>query len=164
MTKLHFNEKIRVHDIDQCDKQDLQDISSLMAAIVSLMVTAKREKRTAITASVLFHSLAILNGIIVIRQSMRHEQDKAILLMYIPLIIYIAKLGFDSEKKYQAAKAEYNELAENYTAVKQVIETVPCDQIHKIAEIYKDAIPNNNDINSDDIKKAIRYILIRYQR
>ena len=84
--------------------------------------------------------------------------------MYIPLIIYIAKLGFDSEKKYQDAKAEYNELAENYTAVKQVIETVPSDQIHKIAEIYKDAIPNGNNINPDDIKKAIRYILVRYQR
>ncbi len=161
---LQFNETIKIHDLKQCAKQDLNDVTELIGGIRSFMEMAKRGKRKAKFASVFCHTFAILDGAYTILCSQHGNVDKFTLVMCLFIVLYCGKSGFDFNKMAQQKKAEQNEISEQYHTIKNIIEKVPASQIHNIAEIYRTQCPDQNNLTLDDIKKAIRHIAVKYER
>lgn len=162
--QIQFNETLKIHDLQQCAKQDLDDISELIGGTRSFMEMAKRGKKRAKFASVFCHTFAVLDGAWVILCSQYGHVDKFTLAMCLFIVLYCGKNGFDFNKISQQKKTEQNEICEQYNKIKNIIENVPASQIHKIAEIYRAQCPNQNNITLDDLKKAICHIAVRYER
>lgn len=159
-TKTH--DTIRIHDLQNCDPRDATDISKLMELAANLVNITKKQKNLIKLTAYAQHALAFAGSFYAIKAISIDNKDKIILLMYLPIIIYCAKNGFDADNTAKQLSNDYQDILEKYNSVKQVLETVSPQQIHEIAETYRtDLAPN---INTDNLKSLLHHIVIRYQR
>ena len=160
--KIKNRDTIRIHDLQNCDPRDATDVSKLMELAANLVKITKMQKNLIKLTAYVQHALAIAGSIYTIKGVSIDNKDKIIILIYLPVIIYCAKNGFQADNTAQQLSNDYQDIQEKYHSVKQVLETVSPQQIHEIAETYRtDLVP---DVNEDNLKSVLHHIVMRYQR
>ena len=158
-------ETIRIHDINLCSEQDLEDIHALLIAARALIILTKQQRLSSSVQAWVMHALGIGNGILAIKNAY-NDSTKLFALLYLPVIFYCAYIGFSANNISQISKTELQDYQNKYKSLIDVIQQVTPPEIHDIAKIYRTEVPKGkeDEITIEAIQKAIRYILIKYQR
>ena len=160
-----LTEQIRIHDLKKCSPQDLEAITSLLITTRALIILVKQKHTASCIQSWIMHAFGIGNGILAINATY-NDNTKFLALLYIPLILFFAHIGFQANNVSQTTKKELHDYQDKYKSLTDIIQHVTPQEIHDIAKIYRTEIPKNKeaDITPDATLKAIQYILIKYQR
>ena len=159
-----IEDTIAIHDLRSCSKQDLEDINALIIAIRALIILNKHKYISSSIQAWTMHALGIANGILAIKNA--YNNNKLIVLLYIPVIFYCAFIGFNTNEVSRTAKTDLQDSKNKYQSLKEVIQQVTPPEIHDIAKIYRTEVPTDkeDEITIEAIQKAVQYILIKYQR
>ena len=159
-----ITDTIAIHDLRSCSKQDLEDINALIIAIRALIILNKHKYISSSIQAWTMHALGIANGILAIKNA--YNNNKLIVLLYIPVIFYCAFIGFNANEVSRTAKTDLQDSKNKYQSLKDIIQQVKPSEIHDIAKIYRTEVPTDkeDEITIEAIQKAVQYILIKYQR
>ncbi len=158
-------EIFNIQDISQRTDKDSEDIKSLLIASLALIITLHEQKRRAKIMAYGSHGTALLNGAFGINYAY-HNDNKILLFLFLPVMLYFAKNGFDANKLTRDYDTKLNDKIAQHNALKNILESANKKQIHGIAKTFRDEIPDitNANITPDQISKTIHHILMKYER
>lgn len=159
-------EILNIQDILQRADKDSEDIKSLLFASMALVKLKQVKTKYAHIESIGSHGVAILNGVFGLNYTYHNENKILLFLWYLPVILYFAKHGFDANNARQIFRSELNNASQQHNALKDILRSATPAQIHKIANTYRDEIPDITDdtITPDQISQTIHHILTKYER